>query len=89
MNAGPARLPRPQRLPQHFGLAVFEEKLATVGAFEATGKIAAGLVAVESGMREAAGEVMGGVRYSRWPLGEDVQPGAARADIAGKDRSTC
>src|SRR5215208_7332127 len=37
---------------QHFRLAVFEKKLAVVGALQATGKIAAGVVAIETGAIE-------------------------------------
>ena len=37
---------------QHFGLPVFEEKLAVVGAFEAAGEVAAGGVTVEAGAIE-------------------------------------
>jgi hypothetical protein len=48
---------RPQRLQQHFGLAVFEEMLAIVGAFEPTGEMAAGpnLVPVEAGAVDEGG----------------------------------
>jgi hypothetical protein len=45
----------PRRLQRHSGLAVLEEKLAIVGPFEATGKIAAGLVAVEAGTVDEGG----------------------------------
>ena len=37
---------------QHLGLAIFEEQLAVVGAFEAAGEVAAGVVAVEAGAVE-------------------------------------
>ena len=37
---------------QHLGLAVLQEKLAVVGAFEAAGEVPAGFVAVQSGAVE-------------------------------------
>ena len=37
---------------QHLGLAVFEEKLAVIGAFEAADEMAAGIVTVEAGTIE-------------------------------------
>ena len=37
---------------QHLGLAVFEEKLAIVGAFEPAGEMPAGIVPVETGAVE-------------------------------------
>ena len=37
---------------QHLGLGVFEKQLAVVGAFEAAGEVAAGVLAVEAGAVE-------------------------------------
>jgi hypothetical protein len=37
---------------QHLGLAIFEEQLAVIGTLEASGKLPAGFVAVQSGAVE-------------------------------------
>jgi hypothetical protein len=52
VNAGPVRFRRPPRLQQHFGLAVFEKKLAIVGAPVRAGA-GGGLVAVEGAVDES------------------------------------